>query len=137
MSTFITFATTSSIDFGVLIYVIGSINPSIDDLSSYTILFPSLNSNGNSFANFGLLGGTFSSTNLNSSKVGCLTTLSVCDSISCRPSYVCCCCYKCCSKCYKCCEFEVVFVQFSYTFASKRKCSSPFGNLMSCSLFTS
>ncbi len=81
-STFITFVATSSINFGVLVYVIGSIDLSIDDPSSYTIIFPSLNSNGNPFVDSGLLGGTSSSTSLNFSKVGCIATLSIYNSVS-------------------------------------------------------
>jgi hypothetical protein len=72
---------------------------------------------------------------MNSSKACCVTTLSICNLVACRPSCVCyCCCYKCCSKCYKCCGLTMVSIQFSYTFASKCRCSSPFENLVSCSL---
>jgi hypothetical protein len=40
LSTFITFAATSSIDFGVLVCVVGSPNPSTNDPRSYTIFSP-------------------------------------------------------------------------------------------------
>jgi hypothetical protein len=120
---FISFASTSSTNFGVLVYVIGSIDPFAND--------PSSNSNGNPFVDSSLLSGTFSSAGLDSSKAGCLATLSICSSICCRPLCVYYCYY------YKCCGLAVVSIQSSYTFASKCKCSSPFGNLVSCSLFTS
>jgi hypothetical protein len=77
---------------------------------------------------------------LNFSKASCLTTLSICSSVSCRPSYVyCCCCCKCCSKCYKCRGLEMAFVQSSYTFASKHKCFHPLETLchVPSSLFSS
>ncbi len=48
-----------------------------------------------------------------------------------RPSCVCCFC------CCKCCGLAVVFLQSSYTFPSKCRCSSPFENLVSHSLLTS
>jgi hypothetical protein len=37
---------------------------------------------------------------------------------------------QCCSKCSKCCGLLVVPIQSSYTFPSKCKCFSPFGNLV-------
>jgi len=86
---FITYAGTSSINFGVLVYVVGSPNPSTDDPNSYTILLPSSNSNGNPSINSGLLGGTYSSIGLNFSKVGCVAILSICNLVAYRPSYVC------------------------------------------------
>ncbi len=64
-----------SIDFGVLIYVIGSPYPFTNDPNSCTILLPGSNSNGNPFVDFGLLGNTYSFVGLNFSKVGCVTTL--------------------------------------------------------------
>ncbi len=88
LSTFITFATTSSTNFGVLVNVVRSLDPSIDDPSSYTILLPSWNSNGNPFADFGLLGGICRSIGLNSSKIGCVATFTIYNSIACRPSCV-------------------------------------------------
>jgi hypothetical protein len=105
LSTFITSTTTSSINFRVLVYVVGSPNP-----SSYTILFPNSNSNGNPSVDFGLLGGTYSCIHLNSSKVGCVATLSICSSVTCRPSCVCCCCYKCCCQCCRCFKLVVVLI---------------------------
>jgi hypothetical protein len=134
LSTFITSTTTSSADFGVLVCVRGSPSPSIDDPSSYTILLPNSNSNGNPSIDSGLPCSTCSSARLNSSKVGCVATLFVCNSVACRPSYVCyCCCCKCCCKCF---GLAMVSIQSSHTSPSKCKCSSHSGNLMSCSLLT-
>ncbi len=132
--TFITFATTSSTDFGVLVYVVGTLNPSTNDPSSYTILLLSSNSNGNPFTDSGLLGGTYSFAGLNSSKACCVTTLFVYSSVVYKPSCVyCCCCYKCCCKCCKCFRLVMVSIQSSHTSPSKCRCSSPSRNLMSCS----
>jgi len=78
-------------NFDVLIYVIGFPDPSIDDPSSCTILLPNSNSNGNPFADFGLLGGTCSYAGLNSSKVSCVTILSVYNSVAYKPFHVYCC----------------------------------------------
>ncbi len=72
---------------------------------------------------------------MNSSKARCVAIFSICNLVACRPSCVYC--YKCCSKCYKCCGLIMVSIQSSYTFTSKCKCSSPLGNLMSCSSLTS
>jgi len=125
LSTFITFVATSSIDFCVLVCVVRSLDPSTNDPSSYTILLPNSNSNGNPSGDFGLLGGTCSSTCLNSSKAGCVTILSIYNSVTCRPSCVFYCCYcKCCCKCTKCFGL-VVSIQFSHTSPLKCKCSSP------------
>ncbi len=119
---FINSASTSSTNFGVLVYVKGSINPFAKDPSSSTILLPSSNSNGNPSMDSSLLSGTSSFVNMNSSKVGCFAILSICSYVSYRPSCVCCCCYyNCCSKCCKCCGLVVVAIQSSYTFASKCK----------------
>ncbi len=135
---FIISPTTSSIDFGVLVKVVGSPNPYVDYPNSCTILLPSSNSNENPSVDFGLLGGTSSSIGLNFSKTNCVATIFIYNSLACRPSCVCYyCCYKCCSKCYKCYILVVVSIQFSYTFASKCRCSSPFENLVSCSLLAS
>ncbi len=57
--------------------------------------------------------------------------------VACGPFCVCCYCCNCCCKCWKCCGLTMVSIQFSYTSPSKCKCSSPFGNLMSCSFLTS
>ncbi len=130
--------TTSSTYFGVLVCVIGFLDPSINDPSSRTILLPNSNSNWNPFIDFGLLGGTCSSAGLNSSKAGHVTTFSFCSLIACRPSCVYYWfCYKCYSKCCKCRGLVVVSIQSSYTFPSKCRCSSPFGNLVLCSSLTS
>jgi hypothetical protein len=137
LSAFITSTSTSSTNFDVLDCVVGSPNPSRDDPSSYTILFPSANSSGNPSTNSDLLGGTCSSVGLNYSKAGFLAALFVCNSVVYKPSYVYCCCYcKCCYKCWKCFGFTVVSIQSSHTSPLKCRCSSPSKNLMSCSLLT-
>ncbi len=82
LSTCIIFATTFSTNFGVLVYVIGFLNPFVDDPTSYTIILPNSNSNGNPFANFGILGGTCSFDGLNTSKACCVATLSIRDLIA-------------------------------------------------------
>jgi hypothetical protein len=130
---FIFSTTTSSTNFSVLVSVVGSLDPSTYDPYSYTIIIPNWNSNGNPSIDFGILGGIYSSIGLNSLKANCVTTFSIYSSVAC----VCYCCYcKCCSKCCKCCGLTVVSIQSAYTFASKCRCSSPFGNLVSCSLLT-
>ncbi len=130
---FITSTSTSSIDFGVLIYVVGSPYPFANDPSSYTILLPNSNSNGNPFTIFCLLGGTCSSVGLNSSKASCVTMLLACSLITYWPScvYYCCCC-----KCWKCFGLTIISIQSSHTSLLKYRCSSPFGDLMSCSFLT-
>jgi hypothetical protein len=134
----ITSTTTSSINFGVLVCVVGFLDPFVDNTISCTNLLPSSNSNGNPFANYGLLIGTCSSDGLNSTKEGFVSTLSVCSLVACRPSCVYYYCYyKSCYKCSKCCELLVVSIQSSYTSATKCRCSSPFGNLVSCFVLTS
>jgi hypothetical protein len=137
LSAFTTFAATLSTNFSVFFCVVGSLNPSANDPSSYTIIFPNSNSNGNPFVDSNLLGGTYSSTSLNFSKASCGTTISLCNLVACRPSYVYYyCCYKCCCKCQKCFGLVVVSIQSSHTSLSKCKWSSPSRNLMSCSLLT-
>ncbi len=136
LATFITSVVTSFTDFGAFISVIGSSNLSTYDPNSCTILFPNSNSNGNPSTNFGLLGGTCSCANLNSSKAGYFTTLSVCNSVACNPSYVYYCCSKWCCKCWKCFGLVMASIQSSHTSFSKCRCSSLFENLMSCSLLT-
>jgi hypothetical protein len=96
-------------------------------------VFLSSNPNGNPFANLGLLIGTYSFNGLNSKNKGFVFTLSVYNPIAYRLSCV----YKCCCRWWKRCGLLVVFMQSSYTSPSKCKCSSPFGNLVSCSLLTS
>ncbi len=111
-------------------------DPSTNDPNSCTILLPNSNLNGNPSTNFGLLGGTCSFNGLNFSKAGCVATLFIYNLVAYKPSCVFYCC-KCCSKCQKCCGLAMVSIQSSYTFASKCKCFSPFGNLVSCSFLTS
>ncbi len=138
LSTIITFVATSSTDFGVFVYVVGSLDSFTYDPNSFTILLPISNSNGNPFTYFSLLGGTCSFIGLNFSKVGCVATLFVYSLVACRPSYVYYCCYcTCCCKCFKCFGHVVVSIQSSHTSPSKYICSSPSRNLMSCSLFNS
>jgi len=129
---------TSSTDFGVLVYVVGFLDPSTNDPISCTNMLPSPNSNGNPFVDLGLLIGTCTYNGLNTAKEGCVSILFVYNPIACRPSCVCCyCCCKCYCKCWKCCGLIVVSIQSSYTFPSKCRCSSPFKNLVSCSPLTS
>jgi hypothetical protein len=129
---FIIFIVTSSTNFGILVYFVGASNLSIDDPSSCTIILPSSNSNGNPFADFGLLGGTYSYASLNFSKIGCVATLSTCSSVAYKPSCVCCCCYKCCYKCWECFGLLVVSIQSSHTSPLKCRWFSPSRNLISC-----
>ncbi len=103
------YAATSSINFGVLVYVIGFIDPFANDPNSSTILLPSSNSNQNPFVDSTLLGGTSSFVGLNSSEASFFATFYICSLVSYRPSYVCYCCY------YKCCGFVVVSIYF-FTF---------------------
>ncbi len=87
---------TSSTNFGVIVYVVGFLDPSIDDPISCTNLLPNPNSNGYPFADPCLLTGTCNSDGLNTTKGGCVSTLSICNPIACRFFYVyyCyCCCY--------------------------------------------
>jgi hypothetical protein len=126
----------SSIDFGVFIYAIGFLDPFANDPISYTNFLLSPNSNGCPFTNLGLVTSTCSFGGLNITKEGYVSILSICSLVACKSSCVCCCwCCKCC-KCWKCCGLLVVSIQSSYTSPSKCKCSSPFGDLVSCSLLT-
>jgi hypothetical protein len=103
------------------------LDPCVDDPISCTNLLPNSNSNGNPFVNPGLLTSTCTSNSLNSTKEKIVSTLFVYSLIVCKSSCdYCCCCCKCCCKCWKCCGLPMVSIQ-----------SSPFGNLMSCSLLTS
>jgi hypothetical protein len=111
--------------------MVGFIDFFVDDPSSWTILLPSLNSNGNPFVDSNLLGGTCSFVGLKFSIASCVTTLFICSSVGYKLSCVCY--YRCC-KCY---GLVVVSIQSSYTFASKCKCFSPSRNLVSYSLLTS
>ncbi len=87
----------------------------------------------NPFTYSSLLNGTYNSIDLNLSKACCVTTLFVCNLVACRPSNVCCCCYKCGCKCFR---LAMVSIQSSHISPSKCRCSLPSGNLMSCSLLT-
>jgi hypothetical protein len=101
---YITFVATSSIDFGVLVYVVGFSDLSIDCASiSWTNLLPNSNSNGNPFVDPGLLFSTCISNGPNTIKESYVSTFSVCSPIACKLSCVCYCyyCYyyKWCCKC--------------------------------------
>jgi hypothetical protein len=98
LSTCITSSTILSIDFGVLVYVVGFFYPSTKDPSSCTNLFPSPNSNGYPSTNPSLLIGTCSSSGLNIATRVCVPTLSICSLV------VCFCCCHCCSYCKWCCK---------------------------------
>jgi hypothetical protein len=128
LSAFVTSATTSSTNFGVLVCVIGFPYPYVDDPSSYTIILP--NSNGSRFANSSLLSGTYNYASLNSSKTCCVTTLSICSAVACRPScvyyYYC---YKCYCKCWKCFRLVVVSIQSSHISPSKCRFFHPLETL--------
>jgi hypothetical protein len=90
-------------------------------------MLPNSNSNGNPFANPSLLPSTCIFDGLNTAKEGCVSTFSVYNPVTCRPSCVCCCCCCCkwCCKCWKCYGLAVVSIQSSYMSSSKCKCSSP------------
>jgi hypothetical protein len=96
LSTCITYATTISTDFGVLVCVIRFLDLSTKDPSSYTNLLPNPNSNGCPYANLSLLAGTYSSSGFNTIKGVCVSILSVNSLVACRPPYVYYCCCKCC-----------------------------------------
>jgi hypothetical protein len=123
---FITRTTTSSTDFGVLVYVIGYLNPFTNVPISYTNLLRNSNSNANPFIDPSILTSIYIFNGPIIAKEGYVSTLFV-YSLVYWPSFICCCC-----KCYyKCCGLPMVSIQSSYTSPSKCKCSSPFGNLMS------
>jgi hypothetical protein len=114
------------------------LDPCIHDPISCTNMLPKSNSNENPFVNPSQLTGTYNYDGLNSIKESFVTSLFVYSPIVCKPSCVYCCyCCKCCYKCWKSCGLLKVSIQSSYTSPSRCKCSSPFGNLMSCSLSTS
>ncbi len=92
LSTCITFATTSSIDFGVFVCVVGFLDHSIDDPHSCANMFPNPNSNGCPSVDLGLLTSTCISSGLNIAKEGYVSTLFIYNPVACRPSYVYCCC---------------------------------------------
>jgi hypothetical protein len=133
----ITYATTSSIGFDVLVCVVGFSNPFADDPISYTNVLPNPNFNGCPFVDPSILIGTCSSGGLNIAKASCVSTLSMCSPLVYKPSCVCCywCCKWCC-KCWKCCGLLMVSIQSSYMVPSKFRCSSPSKNLRSYSLLT-
>jgi hypothetical protein len=74
----ITSIAISSTNFGVLVYVVGFLDPSTDDPISCTNLLPNSNSNGNPSVNPSLLFGTCISNGLNIAKEGYVSTLSIC-----------------------------------------------------------
>jgi hypothetical protein len=67
----ITSVATSSTKSGILVCVVGSLDPSTNDPNSYTILLPNINSNEIFFADSGLLGGTYGSASLTRPQVPC------------------------------------------------------------------
>jgi len=109
---------------------VGFLDPSLKDPNFCTILLPSPNSNGCPFANLSLLVGTYISGGLNTTKGSSIPILSFCNSLTCGPPCVYCCCF-----CY--CKFyglPLLSIYSSYMSPSICGCSSTFGNLVSCSL---
>jgi hypothetical protein len=100
LSTCITFVATSFIDLGVLVYVVGFLDPWPKDPNSYIIQFISPNSNGYPCTNPNLLASTCIFGGLNTARGGFVFILSFCSSLACRP----CCVYYCCCY-YYCCKF--------------------------------
>ncbi len=92
--TCITFAAISSTDFSVFVCVVGFLDPFVNDPISCTNLFPNPNSNGCPSTNPGLLISTCSSSGLNTTKEGYVSTIFVYILVTYRPYCVCCCCYK-------------------------------------------
>jgi len=86
---FITSIATSSTNLGVLVCVVGFLDPSLEDPNSYIILFPSPNSNGCPFADLGLLVGTCISSGLNIAKGGSIPVISFYNSLAYRRPCVC------------------------------------------------
>ncbi len=117
----ITSVATSSIDFGVLIYVVRFLDLSTKDPNSYTNIFPNPNSNDFPSTNPGLLTSTYSFGGLNIATWVCVPILSVYSQVVFRPPcvYCCCCCYscsyccKCSCKCSKCCGLSWLSIQSS------------------------
>jgi hypothetical protein len=90
---YITSTTTSSTNFGVLICVVGFLDPSANDPICYINIFPNSNLNGCPSANPSLLAGICSSCGLNIIKGGCVSNLFVYSLVACRPLcvyYYCC-----------------------------------------------
>jgi hypothetical protein len=85
---YITFVATSSTNFGVFIYVVGFLDPYADDPIFYTNLLPNSNSNGNPFTDLGLLPSIYIFNGLNIVKEGCVSILSICSLVACKPSCV-------------------------------------------------
>jgi hypothetical protein len=98
-STCITSAATLSIDLGVLICVIGFLDPYVEDPNSCTNLFPNPNSNVCPFVDPNILTSIYNSSDLNITKGGCVSILSVCNPLASKPFCVCCCCYCYCKFC--------------------------------------
>ncbi len=111
LSTYITSTTTSSIDFCVLVYVIGFLDPSTKHPNSYTNIFPSPNSNGCPYVDPSLITNTCNYGGLNILKGVCVSTLFVYNPVAYRIFCVYCCyCCCCCCKCWKCCELPMVSI---------------------------
>jgi hypothetical protein len=100
LSTCITFVATLSIDFGVLVYVVGFWDPYVEGPSSCTNILPNPKSNVCPSIDLGLLISTCNFGGLNITKGGCVSILFVCSPLACKPFCVCCCC---CYYYCKCC----------------------------------
>jgi hypothetical protein len=107
LSICITFATTSSIDFGVLVYAIRFLDPFVKDPYSYINLFPNPNSNDFPFVNPSPID-TCRSGGLNIATWVCVPNFSVYILVACRPACVCCCCSY--YWCYKCCGLSLLSI---------------------------
>ncbi len=105
LSICITFVDNSSIDFGVLICVIGFLNPFAKDPSLCTNILPSPNSNVYPSENPFLLIGTYNFGGMNITKGGCVSILIICSPLAYRPCVCCWCC--------KCCGLPWLSIQFS------------------------
>jgi hypothetical protein len=107
----ITLSTTSSTNFGVLVYVVGFLDLFTKDPNFCTNLLPTPNSNGCPSINPSLPTDTCSFSGLNIATKVCVPTLSVYSPVTCRPPYVyCCSCRKCCCKCWKCCGLSLLSI---------------------------
>jgi hypothetical protein len=106
LSACITSIATSSIDFGVLVHVIGFLDHSTKHPNSYINLFPSPNSNDCPYVDPNLLTSSCSYGGLNIVKGVYVSTLSAYNPIAFRPCSVHCC----CCKCYKCCGLHVLTI---------------------------
>jgi hypothetical protein len=114
---YITSITTSSTNFGVLVCVIGFLDPSTKDPSSCTNLLPNSKSNECSFVNYSLLTSTYNSNGLNIVTRVCVPIFSICNLVgyifACVYYYCCCWCCKCYYKCWKCCGLSWLSIQSS------------------------